>query len=737
MEPLEPIGELGARPFHLFQPLPQGVLLFASADEPDLELQDCGGFGFERRPTRAEIGFQAAPALVADLASRGRFADRSLGCSHLFDEPGQLPLELLVLRPRASQRRDRTIDVLFDPFGILLDRDALDGERAGRLLESRQVLLGGRELAGFRIPLRVEIGCFGGQARDVLTQPTDLPPLREQPLFRRRRAAAADRPVGMHHLALARHQSAPVTISPPELDAPIEVVDEHRVTEQAVGEVAVAFLHSHRLEEPGIAVARRSGWRIAGMRLPRPHRDEIAAPGARLLELVHGVTGVFRRAHDDVLQAVGEDGRNRLLELRGSVDDLRDEPEHAVTPRRVTLHDRAHPLVIPAVSPLDLLRRRQPRLRFGESRGGGDRGLFELHLLDPSSGDRRNEPRELFTRVHDTALDRRPLHPELLELRAEAGVLRFQLAELDLQRLSAPTPIRGALLGRAQAISHLGFAALALDVLGLRLVDLEREECDSPFRLGVCGLAACETVLPFAVIGDELGQDAAALVDLGRELRDALRGMLAIALEPRPLIPGLDLLAIEHLQARLGAATRGASLEQRLLSSAQLGLRPGQPAPRRLPLALARVDRRGELGLELAERAAPGVDLCELGIEPVELAARELQLDGAELLLKQPILLCPLRQSAIEDDVPVDPCKMSPTRVRLSRVRSIFRSAARRRSRYSVVPAASSMNNRTSSGSRIHQLIDTPLLDHGVGLGADAGAEQIARSRPSSGKAGC
>jgi hypothetical protein len=27
-------------------------------------------------------------------------------------------------------------------------------------------------------------------------------------------------------------------------------------------------------------------------------------------------------------------------------------------------------------------------------------------------------------------------------------------------------------------------------------------------------------------------------------------------------------------------------------------------------------------------------------------------------------------------------------------------------------------------GSRIHQLIDTPLLDHGVSLGADAGAEK-------------
>ena len=65
---------------------------------------------------------------------------------------------------------------------------------------------------------------------------------------------------------------------------------------------------------------------------------------------------------------------------------------------------------------------------------------------------------------------------------------------------------------------------------------------------------------------------------------------------------------------------------------------------------------------------------------------------------------------------------MSVTRSRFCRVSSILRSASFRRCLYLVTPAASSMKVCDLPGA--DDLTDAALLDDGVGLGADAGAEK-------------
>jgi hypothetical protein len=67
---------------------------------------------------------------------------------------------------------------------------------------------------------------------------------------------------------------------------------------------------------------------------------------------------------------------------------------------------------------------------------------------------------------------------------------------------------------------------------------------------------------------------------------------------------------------------------------------------------------------------------------------------------------------------------MSPTRSRFCRVSSIFCSACFFRALYLVMPAASSMSMRRSSGFAETMRPTLALLDDRVGLGADARAEE-------------
>jgi hypothetical protein len=85
--------------------------------------------------------------------------------------------------------------------------------------------------------------------------------------------------------------------------------------------------------------------------------------------------------------------------------------------------------------------------------------------------------------------------------------------------------------------------------------------------------------------------------------------MLAVTIQAYDLVAGVELLAIEHFQVRLGAAPRGANLEQGFLAGPQLALdrrqaRAGDFAPGLEPL-----DPYAEIGLRFAESGAPFVDL--------------------------------------------------------------------------------------------------------------------------------
>ena len=271
-------------------------------------------------------------------------------------------------------------------------------------------------------------------------------------------------------------------------------------------------------------------------------------------------------------------------------------------------HHRTHALVVPPVSPLDFLRRRQTRLRLGESRRASDRGFFDLGLLDTSRGDHGDEPCELGTRLREAAFDRRTRGVESLEFRGQARVLRFRVGDLDTQRVSAPAPVRRALLGGTQAIAHLGFPALVLDVRRLCLIHLRREASDSSLRFLMSGFCAPEAALPFAIVDDELVENTAAPIDLRRELRDPYFSLLAIVAQSCPLIDGDELLALEHFETRPRLASRRARLEQRLLSISTRGLHLDQSPSGRLAFALVKLDRRRELRVTLVERAALGSD---------------------------------------------------------------------------------------------------------------------------------
>ena len=274
---------------------------------------------------------------------------------------------------------------------------------------------------------------------------------------------------------------------------------------------------------------------------------------------------------------------------------------------------------------------------FGEARRDGDRSLFQLRLLDASSRDRWHELGELLTSLGEAPLGRLARDAESLELGGDACAFGPRAGDLPAQGILTSMTIRGALFHGAQAIPHLGLAALAFDVCGLRLIHLGGEESHSTFRLLMRGLRTRLAVLSFAIVAGELVEGLSPLIDLGGELADARRGLLTVPRESRQLLLGFGLLAIEHLETRGRVTASGASFEQRLLAGSELLLRFGQPPPRRLAFTLVKLDRRDERRFTITEGSALCFGARELGVEASELAPCELQLDGPQLLLPEPM----------------------------------------------------------------------------------------------------
>ena len=99
---------------------------------------------------------------------------------------------------------------------------------------------------------------------------------------------------------------------------------------------------------------------------------------------------------------------------------------------------------------------------------------------------------------------------------------------------------------------------MALDVLALRGFDLRVELVHAALLLRDGFEARCQPALALAVLLGETLDHATALLDLLAELADPRPRLLAIACQPRELLARIDFLAIEHLQARLRPAPRGA-----------------------------------------------------------------------------------------------------------------------------------------------------------------------------------
>src|SRR5438093_9112418 len=111
--------------------------------------------------------------------------------------------------------------------------------------------------------------------------------------------------------------------------------------------------------------------------------------------------------------------------------------------------------------------------------------------------------------------------------------------------------LRATLFARTQPIAQIRLRALPFDVLGLRMFDRCAQHFDLPFlpRRGLEELRQARRIVTIPLA--EIDQHTSALFDLEDELLDPRRGMLAVTIQAHDLVARVELLTIEHFQARL------------------------------------------------------------------------------------------------------------------------------------------------------------------------------------------
>jgi len=419
----------------------------------------------------------------------------------------------------------------------------------------------------------------------------------------------------MDHLSLPGHQRAPPTVAPPTLEPAIEIIDDHRVTEQGFGERTVAFLDADHVEKPGESVAwTRGGALLPAVPASRFHRDEGASTGAVVLQLSDRVARILGGSYDHVLQPLAEHGCHCLLEFGRGVDHLRDEVENSVRALGMLAHDGTHALVVPLIAALHLLGRAQPRLLFGERRRRHERRVLDRRLLGAKIREGSCDLRRFLPRGRQATFEALALARETGGFGRQTDDLAVGRTDLGGELVATLAAGRGSLLPGTHAVTDLRFGALVLDVLRLRLFDLVTERRHPSFFGLDLGEARRQAPFSLLVLVAEILERSPALVDFRSQLGNAPLGLLAVALDPLELLATFALLAVEHLEARLRSLARGADLEQGALTAAQVGVGGLETTPGGFAFGLEPIDSRREIALARAQRRPSFADGGELGL---------------------------------------------------------------------------------------------------------------------------